>query len=94
MKSRSLTAAEARHSLKAPAGSNNNWHAFLQLSWRPSQGGVQRYPGLGFGHRAQSDDVQGFAWDGQPIDKTVFEIAVKSGPLTAEESRRLLKAKK
>ena len=50
--------------------------------------------GWGFGRRAQSDDVQGFAWDGQPIGKTVFEIAVKSGPLAAEESRRLLKAKK
>jgi hypothetical protein len=52
------------------------------------------YRGWGFGHRAFMDDVQGYAWNGEPIARTVFEIAVKIGPLTSDESKRLLKRKK
>lgn len=50
--------------------------------------------GWGFGNRYILSDVQGYTWDGAPIEKTVFEIAVKSAPLTSDETRRLLKSKK
>src|SRR6185437_14758290 len=43
--------------------------------------------GWGFGHRELIDDGQGYCWDGEPIDRTVFEIAVKSRLLTAAEAR-------
>ncbi len=56
--------------------------------------GVVGYRGWGFGHRVGIDDGQGFAWVGEPTPKTVFEFAVKVGPLTVEESKRLLKKKK
>ncbi|MBL8794998.1 MAG: hypothetical protein JNM56_13900, partial [Planctomycetia bacterium] len=46
--------------------------------------------GWGFGHRAFVNNGQGYCWDGKPIPPTVFEIAVKPGRLTAEESKRLL----
>ncbi len=49
------------------------------------------YRGWGFGHRSQIADQQGYSWNGQPIDKTVFEIAVKTTPLTSEEAKRLHK---
>lgn len=52
------------------------------------------FRGWGFGHRAAQDDEQGFSWNGEPVAKTVFEIAVKSNALTADESKRLLKKKK
>ncbi|MDB5308871.1 MAG: hypothetical protein JWO38_3073 [Gemmataceae bacterium] len=55
---------------------------------------VADYGGWGFGHRMILDDAQGYAWNGEPVEKMVFEIAVKSTPLTAEESKRLLKKKK
>jgi len=46
--------------------------------------------GWGFGNRSYTDDVQGYVWAGKPIDKAVFAIAIKAGPLTAAESARLL----
>jgi hypothetical protein len=52
------------------------------------------YRGWGFGNHYATNDGQGYSWDGEPIPKTVFEIAVKSGPLAPEETRRLLKSKK
>lgn len=52
------------------------------------------YRGWGFGNRSFIDDVQGYSWDGKTVEKTAFEIAVKVGPLTPDESRRLLKKKK
>ena len=72
-------------------------------TWRDQQKGsilvynvpfVVGYRGWGFGHRVGFDDAQGFAWAGEPVQPTVFEFAVKAGPLTAEESKRLLKRKK
>jgi len=50
--------------------------------------------GWGFGHRAFIGDVQGYTWNGQPIEKIVFEIAVKSTSLTPNESKYLLKKAK
>jgi hypothetical protein len=50
--------------------------------------------GWGFGHRNHINGSQGYAWGGKPVEKTVFEIAVKAGPLTPEETKRLLKKKK
>ena len=52
------------------------------------------YRGWGFGHRVGIDDGQGFAWAGETVPKTAFEFAVKVGPLTPEETKRLLKKKK
>lgn len=54
----------------------------------------QAYRGWGFGHRSGIDDIQAYTWDGKPVDQTGFEIAVKAGPLTPDESRRLLKKRK
>ncbi len=49
------------------------------------------YRGWGFGHRTQIGDQQGYCWAGESIDKTVFEIAVKSTALTPDEAKHLLK---
>ena len=52
------------------------------------------YRGWGFGNRSYIDDGQGYAWLGEPVAKMVFEFAVKVGPLTADETKRMLKKKK
>jgi serine/threonine protein kinase len=48
--------------------------------------------GWGFGDTSTDAGPQGYAWAGQPIAKTVFEIAVKSDALTEAEAKKLLKA--
>jgi hypothetical protein len=53
--------------------------------------GNENYRGWGFGHRNLIDDQQGYTWAGVPIDKTVFEIAVKTSPLTPAEEKLLLR---
>ncbi|MCA9174124.1 MAG: hypothetical protein KDB14_06510 [Planctomycetales bacterium] len=35
--------------------------------------------------------LQSYSWDGKTVGKTVFEISVKSGPLTDAEKRLLFK---
>ncbi|HJZ55018.1 MAG TPA: hypothetical protein VKE74_08665 [Gemmataceae bacterium] len=57
-------------------------------------GGFDGFRGWGFGHRSFTDDQQGYSWDGKPTASTVFEVAVKTTPLSTDESRRLLKKKK
>jgi hypothetical protein len=47
--------------------------------------------GWGFGSKNFHDDKQYYSWDGTEIPITVFEIAVKSGPLTESERKLLLK---
>jgi hypothetical protein len=47
--------------------------------------------GWGFGHIHFKANVQGYCWDGKPIQPCVFEIAVKKEGLTAAESQRLLR---
>jgi hypothetical protein len=46
--------------------------------------------GWGFGHSAFVNGMQFYSWAGKEIPRTVFEIAVKSQPLTAAESKKLL----
>jgi hypothetical protein len=48
------------------------------------------YYGSGFGHKYGVNDRQCYSWLGKEIPKTMFEIAVKCGPLT-EAEKRLLK---
>ena len=48
------------------------------------------YKGWGFGHRHLLNDVQAYTWDGAPLQQTVFEIAVKTEDLSAEESKHVL----
>jgi Concanavalin A-like lectin/glucanases superfamily len=48
------------------------------------------YKGWGFGHRIRNDDVQGYAWNGDAIPQTVFEIAVTTGELSTAEKGHLL----
>jgi hypothetical protein len=48
------------------------------------------YKGWGFGHRIRNDDIQGYAWNGDPIPQTVFEIAYKTGELSTAEKDHLL----
>lgn len=53
--------------------------------------GWDGWTGSGFAHKAFKDNTgQYYAWRGQPIPRTVFEIAVTDKPLTAEEERCLL----
>ena len=48
--------------------------------------------GWGFGHVGWIDgQPQGYSWADQKIDPTVFEIAVKTTPLTLAERKNLLK---
>jgi hypothetical protein len=46
--------------------------------------------GYGFGNRVNSDDRQGYAWDGKPVDECVIEIAVTDHDLTAAEKEKLV----
>ena len=56
--------------------------------------GWDGWGGSGFGHQAFNDRTgQYYAWKGQQIPRTVFEIAVTDKPLTAEEERCLLPIK-
>jgi hypothetical protein len=45
--------------------------------------------GWGFGHHRGIDDKQGFGWAGKEVGKTVFEISVKTTPLTEAEKKYL-----
>src|SRR5262249_28413391 len=47
--------------------------------------------GWGFGHLHFVNNAQGYCWAGKNVPATVFEIAVTAGPLTAVESKKLLK---
>jgi hypothetical protein len=49
------------------------------------------FTGWGFGHVCGVDKEQGYCWDGESIEPTVFEIAVKNGNLTNFEAKKLLK---
>jgi hypothetical protein len=51
--------------------------------------GVFAGTGWGFGNDSQLADKQQFAWEGQRIVPTVFEISVKAGPLTEAERQNL-----
>ena len=46
--------------------------------------------GWGFGHAVGVNVSQGYCWAGKPIPSTVYEIAVKVGPLTEGEAKSLL----
>jgi hypothetical protein len=48
------------------------------------------YRGWGFGHRAFQNNEQGYCWNGDVIAPTVFEIAVTSSALGADERKHLL----
>jgi hypothetical protein len=54
---------------------------------------LQGLRGWGFGNRFRIDDRTGYSWAGKVIPPTTVEIAVKTGDLTPEESRHLLKKK-
>jgi hypothetical protein len=53
--------------------------------------GWDGFAGSGFGHKVfKADDGQCYSWRGKEIPKTVFEIAVADGPLSADEKRWLV----
>jgi hypothetical protein len=52
--------------------------------------GWDDFAGSGFGHKCSANDGQYYCWRGQEIPRTVFEIAVSDGPLSAAEKRYLL----
>jgi len=56
----------------------------------PGQGAM----GWGFGIGHFVAGKQAYSWDGKPLEKTAFEIAVGVGPLSASESKKLLKKEK
>ena len=51
-------------------------------------GGPAEFSGWGFGHK-HSGHVPAYAWDGKPIDRAVFEIAVTAS-ITPDEARHVL----
>jgi len=53
-------------------------------------GAFQGWRGWGFGHKSKEPGT-GHTWANVEIPSTVFEIAVKPGPLTDAESKRLLR---
>ena len=55
----------------------------IDISMHPNSG----WTGYGFGNRVHLDDYQGYAWAGEPIEKTTFEIAVTNCDLTPGERR-------
>ncbi len=55
---------------------------------------TDEFKGWGFGHRYYGDDYQAYSWAGKEIPASVFEIAVKCGPLTPAEEKKLLKKDK
>ncbi len=60
----------------------------------PILGAVPACRGWGFGHRSYLNDIQAYAWNGEPIAKVVIEISVKFTPLTPDETKKLLRKKK
>lgn len=48
------------------------------------------YRGWGFSKAASSDQSQTYSWEGEPIDKTVFEIAVTSDDTLSSDEQPLL----
>jgi serine/threonine protein kinase len=53
--------------------------------------GWDAFSGSGFCGKCQFNDGQHYCWQTKEIPKTVFEIAVSAGPLSAEEQPHLLK---
>jgi hypothetical protein len=51
------------------------------------------FRGWGFSTPAGDQPRQTYSWAGDPIDKTIFEIAVKSGDLTSSEKSKMLTEK-
>jgi hypothetical protein len=66
----------------------------VSVSVYQAPGPLTDHSGWGFGHRVMGNDTQGYTWAGAPTPTTVYEIAVKTTALTAEETRRLLIRKK
>ncbi len=63
-------------------------HLIRRASGRMDRG----YRGWGFSKISQPNTPDGtWSWDGKPIDKTIFEIAVTSQALNGEEQAHLLK---
>jgi hypothetical protein len=54
------------------------------------QGILQGIRGWGFGTRHQINDKTGYSWAGKIVMPTVFEIAVKTTDLTADEKKLLV----
>jgi serine/threonine protein kinase len=74
-------AAAPRHQFPIP----RNMITLMNEGW-------DGWGGSGFGHQAFNDRTgQYYAWRGEQIPRTVFEIAVTDQPLTPEEERCLLK---
>jgi hypothetical protein len=59
-----------------------------------TRAGLGDYRGWGFGHVVIFANRQGFSWTGVPVEKTIFEIAVKFTALTPDETKTLLKKTK
>ena len=53
-------------------------------------GGNKVMRGWGFGHKNFHDDRQYYSWNGEEISQTVFEIAVKAGPLNFHRGKNAI----
>ena len=66
-----------------PAEQNNEHLIVFSRNWKG-------YRGWGFSKRVGRDDAQTYSWAGNPIKKTIFEVAVKSSDLTDDERKLLI----
>ena len=66
-----------------PAEQNNEHLIIFSRNWKG-------YRGWGFSKRVGTDEAQTYSWAGNPIEKAIFEVAVKSGDLTEDERKLLI----
>jgi hypothetical protein len=88
--------------VRGPEGNRNKLLGISRVSWPTTQKDDhlvrraarrldQGYRGWGFSKLASQVPDQTCSWDGKPIAKTIFEIAVKGDDLSEAESQQLLK---
>ncbi|MDB5355620.1 MAG: hypothetical protein JWN24_2073 [Phycisphaerales bacterium] len=92
---------------KLNSGATFNWNGTAHHEWGGTHLGIddvrmehkgtgfidvtKGYRGWGFGHKVGIDKEQCWSWAGEEIPSTVFEISVTASPLTAEESKFVLR---
>jgi hypothetical protein len=85
---------------RGPEGNKNRLLGIARRSWKTASdkdhlvyrlGGLDSgLKGWGFSKQATTQPDQTYSWEGEPIQKTVFEIAVTGDDLSVEEQGKLL----
>jgi hypothetical protein len=74
-----------------PGGGDRNPGGRGPFGGRGLFGGFEFFSGWGFGNIVFDDSRQGYCWAGKAVAATTFEIAVKTGELTKEETKLLVR---